>query len=271
MSGIEHASPGILFLLALVCFFIVYYMMKAKKSDSIFVRRIPGVDAIDEAMGRSAELGRPISFSTGLTGVGPVLYACLGVLYHVARRAAQYKSKLLVPQISPEAMAIVEDTTRDAYRDAGRLANFDQQNIIYLSDEQLAFASGYMGMIHREKVASTFLFGRFAGEALVLAEAGQQVGAMQIAGCINPEQIPFFVCTCDYTLIGEELFAASAYLSREPVQLGSLAGQDRAKLLFISIIIIGVGIATYNSIFPTQLIPNLDKLLFEANWVFDIF
>ena len=271
MNGIENATPGIIFILLLVCSFIVYYMYRARQmKEGIYVRRIPGVDAIDEAVGRAAELGRPISFSTGLTGLGPVLYACLGVLYHVAKKAAQYKSKLLIPQISPEAMAIVEDTTRDAYRDAGRLSSFDQQNIMYLSDEQLAFASGYMGMLHREKVASTFLVGRFAGEALVLAEAGQQVGAMQIAGCVSPEQIPFFVCTCDYTLIGEELFAASAYLSRETVQLGSLAGQDRAKLFFILTIVVGVGIATYNSFFPESPLSNLDKLLFEANWILDI-
>lgn len=266
MSGIEHATPGILATLIIVLGLIVYYMHRAKKSENIYVRRISGVDAINEAVGRSAELGKPISFSTGLTGVGPVLYACLGVLYHVARKAAQYKSKLLIPQISPEAMAIVEDTTRDAYRDAGRLSSFDQQNIRYLSDEQLAFASGYMGMMHREKVASAFLCGRFAGEALVLAEAGQQVGAMQIAACINPEQIPFFVCTCDYTLIGEELFAASAYLSRERVQLGSLAGQDRAKLLFLLFIIVGILIATWNSIFPEAATPNVDALLLGGDW-----
>jgi hypothetical protein len=271
MQGIEHATPGILFILILVSFFIVYYMRRARISGNIFVRRISGVDAIDEAVGRSAELGRPVSFSTGLTGLGPLLYACLGILYHVAKKAAQYKSKLLIPQIAPETMAIVEDTTRDAYRDAGRLSSFDSQNIRYLSDDQLAFASGYMGMVHRENVSSTFLFGRFAGEALILAEAGQQVQAMQIAGCVNPEQIPFFICTCDYTLIGEELFAASAYLSRETVQLGSLAGQDRAKLLFIAIVVIGVIIATYNSLYPGNAVSNLDKLLFEADWVYKVF
>ncbi|MFM8697698.1 MAG: DUF6754 domain-containing protein [Phycisphaerales bacterium] len=42
-------------------------------------------------------------------------------------------------------------------------------------------------------------------------------------------QLPFFVAACDYTLIGEEFFAASAYLSGEPDQLGTLLGQDLAK------------------------------------------
>lgn len=268
MNGIEHATPGILLLLSFILAVIFYYMRFAKdNAEKIHVRRIPGIDAIDEAVGRSAELGRPISFSTGLTLLGPLLYACLGILHYVAKKAATYKSKLLVPQVSAEAMAVVEDSVREAYRDAGRSANFDPQCVMFLSSDQFAFAAGYMGMVHREKVASTFLFGRFAGEALVLAEAGQQVGAMQIAGCISPEQVPFFVCTCDYTIIGEELFAASSYLSRMPVQLGSLAGQDRVKLLFLGIIIVGVGIATYNAFHPQAKILNIDSWIFQADWL----
>jgi hypothetical protein len=268
MQGIEHATPGIIIIMGLIFAIVFYYMRFAKtKADQIHVRRIPGVDAIDEAVGRSAELGRPISFSTGLTLIGPLLYACLGVLYYVARKASVYKSKLLVPQVSPETMAVVEDTMRDAYRDSGRSSGFDPQNIVFLSEEQFAFASGYMGMVHREKVASTFLFGKFAGEALVLAEAGQQVSAMQIAACATPEQVPFFVCTCDYTIIGEEIFAASTYLSREQVQLGSIAGQDRLKLLFLALIFLGVVIATINSINPKLSLPNIDNLVFNADWI----
>ncbi|MCO6430646.1 MAG: hypothetical protein J5J00_07270 [Deltaproteobacteria bacterium] len=269
LGGVEHATPGIALILAIVLYCVIHYIRKARAGKEIYVRRVPGIDAIDEAVGRTAELGRPLSFSTGLSDVGPVLYACLGVLFYVARKAAQYKSKLFVPQYSPEAMAIVEDTVRDSYRSAGKSSNFDPQSIVFLSSDQFAFASGYMGLVHREKVASTFLFGTFYGEALVLAEAGQQVGAMQIAACINPEQVPFFICTCDYTLIGEELFASSAYLSREPVQLGSLAGQDRAKLLFMIFIIVGVGIATFNSIFPASAIPNIEYYVFDGQWMID--
>ena len=102
-------------------------------------------------------------------------------------------------------------------------------------------------MMHREKVSSAFLFGYFAAESLILAEAGQQVGAMQVGASIAPTQVPFFICTCDYTLISEELYAASAYLSKDPVQLGSLRAQDIAKLMIFIMIIVGICIATYNS------------------------
>ena len=53
-------------------------------------------------------------------------------------------------------------------------------------------------------------------------------------------QIPFFVVACDYTLIGEELYAASAYLGREPILLGTLKAQDYTKAIFL--ILMGIGV-----------------------------
>ncbi|MDC0358446.1 hypothetical protein OAO01_06485 [Oligoflexia bacterium] len=272
MVGVEHATPGIIVMLILLIGPVLIYIRRARSEKEIYVRRISGIDAIDEAVGRSAELGRPVSFATGLTGISPVLYACLGVLFYVGKKAAQFKSKLIVPQYNPEAMAVVEDVVRDAFRSAGKISAFDPQNIVFLSESQFAYASGYMGLIHRERVATAFLFGAFAAESLILAEAGQQIGAMQVAASVSPEQVPFFICTCDFTLVGEELYAASAYLSREPVQLGSLCGQDRGKLVFFILIIIGILIATWNSVVPEMAVSNIDHLL-VSGWdkVFALF
>jgi len=55
---------------------------------------------------------------------------------------------------------------------------------------------------------------------------------------------PFFVVACDYTLIGEELYAAGAYLSKEPRLLGSLKGSDLMKALLILIIVVGCVLET---------------------------
>jgi len=266
MTGIDHATAGVLFLIVLLIGPVIYYINKARKGQELYIRRIPGVDAIDEAAGRAAELGRPICFSTGLTNVSPVLYAVLGVLYYVSRKAARYKARMLIPQYNPEVMAMAEDTARDGYRVEGQQASFDPKSVMYLSDEQFAFAAGYMGLVQREEIATAFLFGYFAAESLILAEAGQQVGAMQVAASVSPEQVAFFICTCDYTLIGEELFASSAYLTREPIQMGSLWGQDRGKFAFFLIIILGVFIATFNSIFPEAAIPNLDYFILYDLW-----
>jgi hypothetical protein len=220
------------------------FILLARRGRVLFIRRIPGIDAIEEAIGRATELGRPMVFTTGMTGLDSLLYALLGIIGHVGRKAAAYGCRLILPQRDYEVMPVVSETVREAFRSAGRLDAFNPQDVRYLSPEQFAFASGYMGIVHREQAASCFLFGEFAAESLVLAEAGQQVGAMQVAGTISNNQVPFFLTSCDYTLIGEEVYAAGAYLSREPAQLGSVRGQDVAKLVILALILFGVGAAT---------------------------
>jgi len=78
----------------------------------------------------------------------------------------------------------------------------------------------------------------------MLAETGNSIGAIQIAGTAEPAQLPFFVAACDYTLIGEEFFAASAYLSGDPDQLGSLQGQDLGKFVVGTLLVWGSLCAT---------------------------
>jgi hypothetical protein len=94
--------------------------------------------------------------------------------------------------------------------------------------------------------------GAYFAEALLLTETGASTGAIQIAGTDSDHQLPFFVTTCDYTLIGEELYAASAYLSREPVQVGTLRGQDIGKALILGVLGIGTILATLGVMFNAQ-------------------
>ena len=78
-----------------------------------------------------------------------------------------------------------------------------------------------------------------------MAESGQTTGAIQIAGTDSDSQLPFFITSCDYTLIGEKLDAASVYLGKEPMLLGSLKAQDMAKLILILYMLAGVAAAWF--------------------------
>ena len=100
-------------------------------------------------------------------------------------------------------------------------------------------------MMVREKPAACFYMGAFFAESLILAETGNSIGAIQVAGTAMPSQLPFFVAACDFTLIGEEFFAASAYLSGEAHQLGSLKGQDVGKVVGVVLLLIGSALATF--------------------------
>jgi hypothetical protein len=46
------------------------------------------------------------------------------------------------------------------------------------------------------------------------------------------------VVACDYTLIGEEMFAASSYLNPEPQMMGSLKGEDFLKAVIMIFLIV---------------------------------
>src|SRR2546425_8909753 len=107
-------------------------------------------------------------------------------------------------------------------------------------------------MMPRERPAANLLLGAFFAESLLLAETGHETGAIQVAGTANVHQLPFFVVACDYTLIGEELFAASAYLSGEAKLVGSLKGADLIKLVIIAVVLVGCVLETFGSHGLTQ-------------------
>lgn len=240
----EHATWTVRVLIAILSAFILGNIFMARRGKKLFIRRIPGLSAIEEAVGRATEMGKPIAFSPGLGSIDLVTLAGLAVLSHVARLAARYRTKLLVLVNDSVVYPVAEEVCRQAYIKEGKLDEFDREDVRYITGDQFGYASGVVGIMMREKVATNLMFGSFYAESLILAEAGQQIGAVQVAGTTSTTQIPFFVASCDYTIIGEELFAASAYLTREPTQLGSLVGQDWGKMLFLALVAIGVIFAT---------------------------
>ena len=229
-------------LIAMVIFFalIIYYIETAKKGKNLFVRRIAGLDAVEEAVGRATEMGRPIIYVPGLGGVSDIAtIASLNILGEVAKKVAQYDSALLVPNRDPIVYTVAREMVRESYTKAGRPDAFKQDSVFFITSEQFAYAAAVDGLMAREKPATNFFLGMFWAESLILAETGAQTGAIQIAGTDSVFQLPFFITACDYTLIGEELYAASAYLSREPLLLGSLKGQDYGKIIILAIVAVG--------------------------------
>ncbi len=217
------------------------FIALARRGSQLFVRRIAGLDAIDEAIGRATEMGRPILYSPGLDEMDqPGTVASINILGQVAEKAATYDSRVTVLNRDPIVMSVAQDVVRSGYLRAGRPDLFREEDVFYVTYSQFGYAAGVAGFMVRERPAANFFLGRFYAESLVMAETGQTTGAIQIAGTDSDAQLPFFITACDYTLIGEELYAASVYLAREPLLLGSLKAQDMAKLLIIVFIVLGV-------------------------------
>lgn len=209
------------------------------------IRRLAGIEALDEAIGRATELGKPVHFSPGIGAVDNAqTIAGLAILTYVARMCAKYDTRLIVTNRNPLVYPITEEVVKQAYAVEGRPDSFMADDVRWIADDQFAYASGVMGIMNREKVATNILMGAFWAESLVFAESGNIAGSVQIAGTANTHQIPFFVAACDYALIGEELYAASAYLSKDTVLIGNLVAQDFAKILSFILIILGTAMVT---------------------------
>ena len=211
---------------------IYYYIDRARSGEEIYLRTIPGLKAIEEAVGRATEMGKSVLFVPGISDLDQVeTITGLNILGHVAEHTAKYETSLNVPVSKSIVMEAGREVCKEAYLRAGRPDLYYDDMVHYVTEEQFAYTAGVTGIMERDKPAACFYLGKFYAESLILAEAGNSLGAIQIAGTGSYSQIPFFVTACDYTLIGEEFFVASAYLSKKPELVGSIKGQDIVKLL----------------------------------------
>ncbi|HUV29804.1 MAG TPA: DUF6754 domain-containing protein [Acidobacteriota bacterium] len=239
----DRTSAAIL--VAVFSIVVLLYTRWAKAGKSLFLRKIPGLEAVEEAVGRATEMGRAVLYIPGIQELDDIeTVAGISILGRVARIAAQYDTPLVVPVRYPLVLAAGQEVVEQAYVEVGKADAYNKDIVRYVAGEQFAFTANVNGLMMRDRPAANIYMGAFFAESLLLAETGNAAGSIQIAGTARPEQLPFFIAACDYTLMGEELYAASAYLSHEPLMLGGLKGQDLVKILIIIFIVAGVILVT---------------------------
>ena len=234
-----HGTLPIYVLEGIMIVFILWKIISARMGKKLFIRKINGLNAIDEAVGRSAEMGKPLLYSFGMSGFGIIGLQSLAILSHIVEKSAVYESRVVTAYSDSLLYAAGDEVTRETYENNGVSELYDPGDSRFLSENQFAYTSSVVGVMFRERPASIVYMGYFAGEALILTENGQACGAVQIAGTPETIQVPFFLASCDWTIIGDEYYAAAAYLSGEPTMLGSLVGQDWSKIAILLFIILG--------------------------------
>lgn len=237
---------NVLIIIIIYFYLVVYFIRAARRGEDIFLRRIPGLDALDEAVGRATEMGRPILYVPGIGTMAQIgTIASMNILKPVAKKVAQYESRIIVPTRNPIVMNVAQQTVKEGFTEAGRPDRYDEDDVYFMTYSQFAYAAGVNGMMVREEPATNLLLGVFYAESLLLAETGNATGAIQIAGTDRVAQLPFFVAACDYCIMGEELYAASAYLSDDPRLVSSIKAQDWAKVGILASLVLGSIIAFF--------------------------
>ncbi|HUU44462.1 MAG TPA: DUF6754 domain-containing protein [Acidobacteriota bacterium] len=226
---------------------ILGFIGAAQRGRKLYIRPLAGIDAVDEAIGRATEMNRPILYVLGLGAADEIAtIASFSILSRVAKKVAEHRTELLVPCYDAVVMSVAQETVKQAYLDAGRPDDYNEDIVYFVTQDQFPYVAAVNGTMLRRQTATNFYLGVFYAESLILAETGSLAGSIQISGTDRVTQIPFFVVACDYTLIGEELYAASAYLGREPKLLGTLKAQDWFKVCLLAVLGLGVVGAAFN-------------------------
>ncbi len=238
----QHADGLTLVLMAVFAALILFFLWRARRGHVPYVRPISGITAMEEAVGRATELGRPVIFAMGESDVRDIItHASLSVLEYVARLAARLRTPFRALVQKPDVYAFAESVVHNAYQAEGAADAFNaREQVQYLSDNSIVFAMTVARMIEDTQAGCAMFIGTFGFTSLLMTEPGSRAGVVQIAGDPNLGQMPFFVCTCDYTIIGEEYFAAGSYVSADPAMRGGLVSQDLIKVIFGSLIIVGL-------------------------------
>jgi hypothetical protein len=241
---LRSATVNILIAVSVFMALLLILVEHARRGAKLFIRRIAGLEAVEEAVGRATEMGRPILYVPGLDPMDEVAtVAAIDILGQVAKKAGEYGTKLVCPNRDPIVMAVAQQVVRESYASVGKPHMYQDEDVYYVTFSQFGYAAAVAGYMVRERPATNFFMGKFYAESLVLAETGNATGAIQIAGTDSDAQLPFFITACDYTLIGEELYAGAVYLSRRPLLLGALKAQDYAKIIVLIAMILGIIIA----------------------------
>jgi hypothetical protein len=235
-------------LVTLILIWVVSLFLIYSKRD-IWIRRLPALDFIEEAVGRAAEMGRPVvvqGFGSGSNGlqsaIAPMILAGLAVLGHAARICARHGTRIIATMASESVVPVADEVLRTAYRLEGKLEEYEARR-----EDMLPWTPNQANMVAlglRERPAAHIMIGAFWHESVQIAEAFGRVGAVQIGGTGRLYQIPFFAAVCDMNLIGEEIYAVGAYINQTPQMLASIATTDYFKLAGIVFIILGSLLAT---------------------------
>lgn len=227
-------------MLIVLCAIMYYTYSLVKRGKVPYIRRIPGLDAIEEAIGRSVELGKPVYYPLGAAGFGDAWtggkMAALSLINYTAGLCAERGTKLIGGTTHTALIPMMDDVMSQAYNAKGVPELHDLSDIRWFPS-QMAYVAGTDTIFKYEKPGAQIMIDTWWAEALAFCEIGRRAGAFQIGGTDYRPYMPYFIATCDYALIGEEIFVASAYISKDPEPKATVYAEDLMKFLVLGITI----------------------------------
>ena len=231
----------LLLLAFLLAFGLVLWLAHRQRRGDLgsTFRDIPAFNSLRRSLSRSVESGHPIHLGLGVGGVSTDLaadsLAALEIVDAVAQGSSSADRLPIITLADPTLLPLVQDRVRAA---AGtRDVRGQAENVHWVGPSPAAYAAGVMGALGSEVFETSVLAGVFGDEYLLMGGAGEQCRTQQIGAVSDPVVLPFVYATADELLIGEELYAAGAYLSEKPWHLASLRAQDWMRWALVLVIV----------------------------------
>lgn len=245
---------------------ILYVEFRGKNIKVPFLRQVGALVAIEDTIGRCAEMGKAVFYGTGGTGVfiGSTgsdfdqFMSSFEILRWVTRIAARYKTNIFCAVSSEQTIALHTDVMEEAYKSENAQELFRPENVHWYGGrgDHNMYSAGCALDLNEIKPGTSIQMGPISADALFVQDEARKLEAITITGTARLFSIPLTFLTSDYCLWGEEMISAAAYLSNDPKLKASLRGADIGRLITIALIVIGA--ILLNSGFP--IIANLLKM-----------
>lgn len=208
----------------------------------LHLRPLHGYQALPAQLSRVIEEGQSLHLCLGSGGVGgsdtAVTLAGLAVLDGLAEESVATDISPLVTVADPTALIMAQDILRRAYIRQGNPKGYDPTFVRYVASAPLPYAAGVMDLLSGEDTSTNVMAGVFGTEAALIADEGARRGLAQIAGVADPAALSVLYPTVNHLAIGEEMFAAGAYLRGLPAHIASLPAQDIARAVLVVFILV---------------------------------
>lgn len=244
----EFLVRGAIVILIVFVAAIYIFTLRVRSGRTPLLRRIRAFDALQGLPGRAIEAGRDLHLSLG---VGSLVnettadsLAGLAVLDYLAEQAAATGVSPTISMADPTVMLFAQNTLRAAHADDSDRAEEAYRHIRWIAPQPAAYAAGVMNILNIDQVEANVMVGSFGDEYLLMGETAARQGMAHIGGASNPNTLPFIYASAQETLLGEEIYAAGAYLQKRPAHLGSLAAQDLMRWLVALFMLGGIVIAS---------------------------
>jgi len=225
-----------LVIIGLVAILLLVLTLWKRRSPQQF-RSIPALASLIRAIGLSVEDGSRLHISVGhgslITPRSGSGLAGLAMLRYLAERTSSSDRPPVATTGDPALSLLAQDTLQAGYSAAGAEELFVPTTGRLTGMSPFGFAAGAMPVIRDERVSANVLMGYFGPESALLTDAAEQENVITIGASDNLVAQSILFAGSQDALIGEELYASSAYLGAGAAHTASLTVQDILRWLIM--------------------------------------